>query len=80
MEEVFLIILFGILLLTIQSLLSRFKGPQSHYIKILSGVALLVLIWVFGTDAPFGPKILLTAIACTSIWRGYFSLNNQATK
>jgi hypothetical protein len=78
--EVFLIILFVILLLISQSLLSRFKGTQSHYMKILSGVALLLLIWIFGIDAPFGPKILLTAIACTSIWRGYFSLNNQASK
>jgi hypothetical protein len=78
--EVFLIILFVILLLISQSLLSRFKGTQSYYMKILSGVALLLLVWIFGMDAPFGPKILLTAIACTSIWRGFFSLNNQASK
>jgi hypothetical protein len=78
--EVFLIILFGILLLIPQFFLSRLKGTRSHYMKILSGVALLLLVWVFGIDAPFGPKILLTAIACTTIWRGYFSLNNQASK
>ena len=78
--EVFLIILFVILLLISQSPLSRFKGTQSHYMKILPEVDLLLLAWVFGIDAPFGPKILLTAIACTSIWRGFFSLNNQASK
>jgi hypothetical protein len=48
--------------------------------KILSGVALLLLVWVFGIDAPFGPKILLTVIACTTIWREYSFLNNQASK
>jgi hypothetical protein len=78
--RVFLIILFVILLLIPQFFLSKFKGTQSHYIKILSGVALLVLIWVFGTDAPFGPKILLTTIACTTIWKEYSFLNNQASK
>jgi hypothetical protein len=78
--EIFFVILLAILLLISQSFLRRFKGTQSHYIKILSGVTLLLLVWIFGMDAPFGPKILLNAIACTSIWRGYFSLNNQASK
>ena len=78
--EVFILILFGILLLIIQSRLSRFKGTRSQHMKILSGVALLLLVWVFGIDAPFGPKILLTTIACTTIWKEYSFLNNQASK
>jgi hypothetical protein len=78
--EVFLIILFVILLLIPQFFLSKFKDTRSHHMKVLSGVALLLLVWAFGIDAPFGPKILLTTIACTTIWKEYSFLNNQASK
>ena len=77
MEDTLFIILLGICALTIQFFLFRIKEPRAHYIKILSGIALLLLVWIDNGDAPFGPKLILTAIAYSGIWKEYLSLKKN---
>ncbi len=71
--EIFFIILLGIALLTLQFFLTRIKTPKSRYVKIISAIALLILVWIGGTDASFGPKLILSTIAFTRLWKEYLS-------
>jgi hypothetical protein len=64
----------------LQFLLNRVKAPMAHYVKIFSVIALLILVWVGGDDAPFGPKLILTTIACSSLWNGYLSLKRRTSQ
>lgn len=74
--EVFLIVLSVVCyLLVCFYLSSKEQGP--NYLKILSGIILLLLVWVGGADAPFGPKLILTAIAFSVFWKGYLSLRKK---
>ena len=42
--------------------------------KLFAGVDLLGLVWVGRADAAFGPKLMLTALASSSIWTGYTAI------
>ena len=77
MEDTFFIILIGICFLTIQFFLAQIKDTGAHYGKIFSGIALLLLVWIDTSEAPFGPKLILTAIAFSAIWKGYLSLKKS---
>jgi hypothetical protein len=74
MNEAMLIIVFCCLLLCSQFLYARMKKPQKHFFSIGAAIALLVLVWLFSGSASFGPKVLLTALALTSIYKNGLSL------
>ena len=45
--------------------------------KVLAGIALLILAWVGTADTPFGPKLILTRLAYSSILKGYLALKKE---
>jgi hypothetical protein len=77
MEDTLFTILLGICALTIQFFLFRIKEPAAHYVKILAGIGLLLLVWIDNSNAPFGPKLILTSIAFSIIWKEYLSLKKN---
>ena len=80
MNEIILFATFIILLIGIYLLSNQLKKPILNYTRIIAAIALLVLIWVFGRGTPVGPRILLTGIAITAIWREYFSSRKLQVK
>jgi hypothetical protein len=74
--DTFFIILFVVCYLALCFYLSR-RYHGSNYLKILSAIALLLLVWVGGVDAFLGPKLILSAIAFTAFWKGYLSLTKK---
>ena len=73
MEDIFFIILFVVFFLLLSFYLA-FKEKGEDYMKLFAGVALLGLVWVGRADAAFGPKLMLTALASSSIWTGYTAI------
>jgi uncharacterized membrane protein len=69
--ELFFLILFVLAYLTLCFYLIRKKAFGERYTKILSGVALLILVWCFGSDAPFGPKLILTVLGLNTLRKEY---------
>jgi hypothetical protein len=77
--DLFFIILFVVTYLLLGVYLIRTKQHGGHYIKILSGIALLILAWGLGpTNAFFGPKLILTALALTTFWKEYLYFRKVA--
>ena len=74
MNEVMLIVVVVVLIIGVQLLVARLKKPLLNYVKIIAAIGILILIWVFGGDSSFGPKLILSALALTTLWREYFSL------
>jgi hypothetical protein len=77
MEDTLFTILLGICALIIQFFLFKIKEPVAHFVKILAGIGLLLLVWTDDGDAPFGPKLCLTFIAFSIIWKAYLSLKKS---
>jgi hypothetical protein len=46
------------------------------YAKILSAITLLILVWLLGRDGPLGPRLIITAIALTSLYESYVSIKS----
>ena len=74
MNEFMLIIFFISLLISSYLMANLVKRPVSTYIRIAASVALLILVWFFADNAPFGPRIILSGIALTSIVREFIFL------
>jgi predicted ABC-type exoprotein transport system permease subunit len=70
--EVLLIMLSVVCYLILCFNLSSIE-QREFYLRVLSGIVLLILVWVGGGDAPFGPKLFLTFLALSGIWKGYIS-------
>ena len=69
--ELIFIILFVLTYLILCFYLIKTKERGERYTKILSGIALLILAWGFGSGAPFGPKLILTVLALNTLWKEY---------
>ena len=74
MNEIILVIIFLAILLGLPFLINRIKKPLVYYIRILFAIALLPLVWLFSEDGNIGLKIILSVLALTSLYRGYFSI------
>lgn len=74
MNELFLVIIVIGLLFGTQFILRKAKRPLLSYIKIFAAIVLLVLIWVFGGESRIFVKVILSAIALTSIFKELISL------
>lgn len=76
MEDIFFIILFGICFLLLCFYLA-YKEQGENYMKLLAGVALLSLVWIGGANDAFGPKLMLTGLAISAIYKGYTLLKKN---
>jgi hypothetical protein len=76
--ELFFLILFVLAYLILCFYLIRTKAFGERYTKILSGVALLILVWGLGPDAPFGPKLILTVLALNTLRKEYLHFRKVA--
>ena len=74
MNEIILSIVVIVILLGSQFLINRIRRPLLFYIRILSAIALLLLIWLFGGDSNIPVRVILSVIALTSIYSGYLTL------
>jgi O-antigen ligase len=79
MNEIILIIIFLAILFGLQLLISRIKKPLLFYIRISSAIALLLLVWLFGGDSDVSVRVILSAIALTSVYNGYLSVKQFQT-
>ena len=75
MNEILLVIVVIVLLLGFQLIFVRIiKKPLLHYIRILSAIALLILIWLFAKDSNIPVRIILSIIALSSVYKEFRSL------
>jgi len=74
MNELVLFIVVASILLISQMLVSKFKKPMLHYIRISVSIALLVLVWFFSGDHHIPIKVVLSAISLTVLYREYINL------
>jgi hypothetical protein len=72
--EILLIVVSIIILIGIHLLIKRVKRPYQNYIRIGSAVVLLLLAWVFKGDGGIGPKLILSAVAISSLYKEYLAL------
>ena len=47
------------------------------YVKTLSAIGLLLLIWVGGQNAPMGPRLVITALALTTLCEAYVAWKSR---
>lgn len=80
MNEAILFTAVVMILLFAQFSISRIKKPLSHYIKIISAIALLVLIWIFGNEGKLPVKVILTVLMLTALYRQFVSLKKPIIK
>ena len=78
MSEVIIIAVVIVLLLFPQFLIKRIKKPLSVYIKIVSAIAFLVLIWFFGDDGKWAVKVILSAVMLTVLYKEYLSIKKAS--
>lgn len=71
--EVLLIVLSVVCYLILGFHLNSME-QREFYLRVLPGIVLLILAWIGGADAAFGPKLGLTFLALSGIWKGYISL------
>ena len=74
--EIFLIVLSVVCFLLLCFYLSS-REQGENYMKVLAGIALLILAWIGTADTPFGPKLILTGLAYSSIRKGYLALKKN---
>lgn len=73
-SEIILIIIAIAIFAGIHFGLKKIKKPYQNYIRIGSAIALLLLAWVFGGDGGMSYKLILSAVAISSIYKEYLSL------
>jgi hypothetical protein len=78
MNEAILFTTVVMTLLFAQFLINRIKKPLSHYLKIISAIALLILVWVFGDEAKLPVKVILTTIMLTVLYKEYLSIKKAS--
>jgi hypothetical protein len=74
MNEIILLIVFTVVLLGSQFLSKKIRKPNAHYIKIFTAILLMILIWLFDKNGHYGPKIILSALALSVVFKEYFLL------
>jgi hypothetical protein len=47
-------------------LMKRIKKPINTYIRLTSGLLLLILVWFFASDSPLPIKVIMTIIVVSS--------------
>ncbi len=66
LNEILLIIGVISVLIVPQLLLSRIKQPLHTYIRLGSGLLLLILVWFFSNDASWPIKVFMTTVVVSS--------------
>jgi hypothetical protein len=80
MNEIFLLIVVVGILFGLHFLINRIKKPKLQYLKILVAIALLLLIWIFDRNGHFGPKLILSAIALSVLFKEFFFIRKAQVK
>ena len=62
LNEILLIIAFIAALIVPPLVLKRIKQPLNTYVKLTSGLFLLVMVWFFADDAALAMKVLMTIV------------------
>lgn len=62
LNEILLIVAVMTVLIIPYLIMKRIKQPMNTYIRLISGLLLLVLVWFFGNENSVPIKIILTAI------------------
>jgi len=74
MNEIILVAVFLVILFGSQVLISRIKKPLLYYIRISSSIVLLLLVWLLAGNGNIPVKVMMSAIALTSVCNGYLSI------
>jgi cell division protein FtsB len=80
MNEITLFIIVIIILILPQFLMRENKKPSVVYIRIISAIALLILVWVFGDEGKLSVKLILSALILTSLHKQFVSLKKPIVK
>jgi uncharacterized membrane protein YoaK (UPF0700 family) len=66
MGEFLLIIVFIAAVIMASILLKRVRQPINTYIRLTSGLLLLILVWFFANEGSLSLKIIMTVIVVSS--------------
>jgi hypothetical protein len=73
MNESILFLVVAVLLFSTQIAFRQVKKPMVFYVRILAALTLLLFVWIINKNSNLAPKILLSAIALTSLYKEYIS-------
>jgi len=81
MNELFLFVVFAVIIFGAYFLLRKAPKPTINYIRIASSVLLLALVWwTWGGDGDRASKFILTALAISSLIKEFIALRNFYSK
>ncbi len=74
MSEIILVVIVLVILFGAQVLVNKIKRPLLHYIRIFAAIALILFVWIFGTEGSISVKVILSALVLTSLYKEYISI------
>lgn len=69
MNEIPLVIAVIVILIVSQLLLQHLRRPMIHYVRIVVGIFLLLLVWLVSGDGSKPIKVIVSAVVVTSVIR-----------
>jgi hypothetical protein len=66
LNEILIIVAFIAVLVIPSLFLKRLRQPLNTYIKLTSGLLLLILVWFFGDEGSLPIKVIMTTIVVSS--------------
>lgn len=68
LNEIMLLLASVAIIVFVFLFMKKLKQPYKRYVSIISGLALLILTWVFAGDASWPAKIIITVLISYSIY------------
>ena len=70
-------VLLGVVLLILigtHFLLKKIKNPSLFYIKLITAIGLILLIWLYNPEKNKAIRIVMTVIVAASLYKEYLSM------